>query len=344
MVKWVQRPDWDARSPKNALASMPSPRNVYGVKVHYTGGRENPAMATNHALCDDRARSVQRGHMDGNGWSDVGYSFMVCMHGYVYVGRGFGKLPAANGSGLNSGHYAVLGMVGTAGVVTPSDAMLNGIRDVIDWLRSKGVGSQIRGHRDGYATDCPGAKLYAWVKAGAPRPGGNTPTKPPKPAQPKPEPHRPDQEDDDMTKYTSLGWSGTGGKEIPAATPTDIYWDTEYADHPKGHVDSGGPSFLNGPAKFVLDAELVVSGLAAGDVVQTRIVEVKDGTDPGEILEATKWRSHVVLPSGDGQHVVNHQSVGAISKGRKLRLQIQHNGGTPALVTKAWVRMESREN
>jgi hypothetical protein len=50
--------------------------------------------------------------------------------------------------------------------------MLNGIRDAIEWLRSQGdAGNEIKGHRDGYDTDCPGPKLYAWVKAGAPQPG-----------------------------------------------------------------------------------------------------------------------------------------------------------------------------
>lgn len=343
MVKWVSRDEWNARGPRNPLSAMPS--RARGVKVHYTGGRENPAMITNHALCDDRARSIQNGHMDGNGWSDVGYSFLVCMHGHAYVGRGYGKLPAANGAGMNSGHYAVLGMVGTAGVVTPSDAMLHGIRDVIEWLRTKGVGGEIKGHRDGYATSCPGDKLYAWVKAGAPRPRTPEPPAPPRPSQPTPEPAKPiPAEDDDMTKYTSLAWSGTDAKPIPPSTPTDVTWDTEYADPNRDHVDTGGPSILDGPNKFTLDAELVLSGVAAGDVVGTRLVEVKAKTNPAEILEATRWRPHAVLPGGDGTFVITHQAVGAIQEGRKLRLQIEHNGGSSLLITKAWVRMDSRES
>lgn len=147
-----------------------------------------------------------------------------------------------------------------------------------------------------------------------------------------------------MSKYTSLGWSGSGGREIPAVTPTDVHWDTEYADQPKDHVDSGGPSILNGPAKYTLDAELVITGLVSGDVVETRVVEVRAGTEPGEILESTRWRARGVVASSDGTFTVDHQSLGAISEGRKLRIQIQHNGKTPALITRAWVRMDSRES
>ncbi|WP_239103379.1 peptidoglycan recognition protein family protein [Microbispora corallina] len=78
----------------------------------------------------------------------------------------------------------MLGLVGNAGLVEPNDAMLLGILDPIAWLRREGAaGHEIKGHRDGYSTDCPGPKLYAWVKAGAPRPGGD-PDPPPEPPAP----------------------------------------------------------------------------------------------------------------------------------------------------------------
>lgn len=344
MVKWVQRDEWDARSPRGTLANMPAAHNVKGTKVHYTGGVENTAMgfADGHHLCDNRVRSVQNGHMDGNGWSDIGYSFLVCPHGYAFVGRGFGKLPAANGPGLNSGHYAVLGMVGDSGLVTPSAAMLNGIRDVIEWLRAKGVGDQIRGHRDGYATSCPGDKLYAWVKDGAPRPKGSPTPPPPKPVEPKPAP----TEDEDMTVYTALGWTGPAPvTSIPPSTITDVTWDKEWADPTKDHVDAGGPSFLDGPARFTMNAELVLSGLTTGDVVETRLVEVKAGTSPGEVLESTQWRSHLVASSGQGTgFVIAHGDLGAVQEGRKLRLQLRHNGASSIVVTKGWLRMTSQES
>jgi hypothetical protein len=93
------------------------------------------------------------------------------------MGRGPHHLPAANGAGLNTGHYAVLGLGGSKGFTEPTDGLLHGILDAVDYLREHGnAGREIKGHRDGYATDCPGGPLYAWVKRGAPRPSAQ-PTK-----------------------------------------------------------------------------------------------------------------------------------------------------------------------
>ncbi|MFI6502724.1 peptidoglycan-binding protein [Nonomuraea typhae] len=116
----------------------------------------------------------------------TGNTYAVCPHQKVFEGRGPHHLPAANGSGLNAGHYAVLGLVGNAGLVQPPDAMLHGIVDAIEHLRVKGnAGREVKGHRDGYATDCPGEALYAWVRRGAPRPGGtpHPPAAPPFPGR-----------------------------------------------------------------------------------------------------------------------------------------------------------------
>lgn len=168
-MELVVRSAWRARPPKATNAYLSSTK---GVKVHYTGDTMDPRLLEDHKLCPGRVRQIQNGHMDGNGWNDIGYSAVVCPHGVVYEGRGLNKLPSANGPGLNSGHYAVCGLVGNKGLVKPPPAMLNGIRDAIEWFRRSGnAGNEIKGHRDGYATDCPGPALYSWVKVGAPRVG-----------------------------------------------------------------------------------------------------------------------------------------------------------------------------
>ncbi|MFI7013525.1 hypothetical protein [Streptomyces sp. NPDC050164] len=45
-------------------------------------------------------------------------------------------------------------------------------------LRKHGVGDEIKGHPDGYATACPGDALYTRLRKGAPRPGGTQPANP----------------------------------------------------------------------------------------------------------------------------------------------------------------------
>ncbi|MFF5205938.1 peptidoglycan-binding protein [Streptosporangium sp. NPDC000396] len=182
MADIVSRRDWGARPPRGSYSSISSTR---GVKVHYTGGHVDPAIVDDHQKCVALVRSIQGFHMDGNGWIDIGYSLLCCPHQKVFEGRGPHHIPAANGPGLNSGHYAVLGMVGSTGLTRPTDDILHGILDAVEYLRDRGgAGREIKGHRDGYSTDCPGEPLYDWVRRGAPRPGG--PVEPPGPHPPFP--------------------------------------------------------------------------------------------------------------------------------------------------------------
>jgi hypothetical protein len=168
-VKFVQREDWGApaSSPASYLAS------ARGVKIHYLG----TAYASRaHSLCDDYVRSIRANHLADpeENYADVAYTALVCEHGHVYEGRGTHKRPGANGSAaLNGQDYAVCALLGNKGLTVPPDAMLHGLRDAIEWLRRDGdAGDWVGGHRDGYATQCPGGMLYQWVLAGAPRPSG----------------------------------------------------------------------------------------------------------------------------------------------------------------------------
>src|SRR5512134_37202 len=95
------RTKWQARSPRFVTYLT----STSGVKAHYTGGRVDPDTLSDHTKCLSAIRAIQNQHMDGNGWSDIGYSMWVCNHA-VGFGRGPHILPSANGPGLNSGHYA----------------------------------------------------------------------------------------------------------------------------------------------------------------------------------------------------------------------------------------------
>ncbi|MBB1251849.1 peptidoglycan-binding protein [Streptomyces sp. OF3] len=166
-MEFVSRAAWGARKPTNIHPPITKTR---GVKVHYLGTRYEVGE---HSTCAAYVRRIQNSHMDGQGWADIAYSVAVCEHGYVFEGRGAGVQCAANGNaGLNRDHYAVLALVGSAGHTVPTKAQVDGIRDAIAYLRRHGgAGSEIRGHRDGYATECPGAALYTLVRSGTLEPG-----------------------------------------------------------------------------------------------------------------------------------------------------------------------------
>ncbi|MFD0883721.1 hypothetical protein ACFQ08_04015 [Streptosporangium algeriense] len=251
-IDLVTRAQWGAREPRGSYGRLTSTR---GVKVHYTGGRVDPETLTDHSRCVAAVRGIQRGHMDGNGWIDIGYSLVVCSHRKVFVGRGPGHLPAANGAGLNSGHYAVLGLVGTSGVVMPPDTMLHGIRDAIEYLRAEGdVGTEIRGHRDGYSTDCPGDALYAWVQAGAPRPSTTVP------------PAVPPTEEEEVPEIVSLGL--TAEATVKPNINHSPWWTEEYRDTAGWHPAGGQSIAPDADVWADLVAFIALRGLTPGEKVE----------------------------------------------------------------------------
>ena len=248
-MKLVTRSQWKARAPKAPAAHLASTR---GVKVHYTGDTVDLRLADDHDRCAPLVREIQAFHMDGRGWNDIGYSFAVCPHGYVFEGRGLHHLPAANGPGLNSGHYAVLGLVGNKGLIEPSDAMLNGIRDAIDYVRAEGdAGNEIKGHRDGYSTDCPGPKLYAWVKDGAPRPAAK-----------------------DETVQIVINLGATKSAVVAAGKRLSLPFDAEYTDSGDIHADGSFPAWfpeIEGWHLVTLDT--VLQGQVSGEKLKLCISE-----------------------------------------------------------------------
>lgn len=177
MADLVTRAAWGAKAPSQALTRIASTR---GVKVHYTGGHVSPAIVDDHTRCIALVRSIQRMHMAGGRetpYSDIGYSMVACPHRKVFVGRGPHILPAANGPGQNAGHYAVLALLGNSGFTEPTDGLLHAVVDAIEHLRAHGdAGPEVKCHRDGYPTDCPGGPLTAWVRRGAPRPATTSAT------------------------------------------------------------------------------------------------------------------------------------------------------------------------
>jgi hypothetical protein len=168
LLKLVTRSDlgWPA-------SAAPTQTSTKGTKVHYEGQPVSLKLLDDHDLCIAEWKAIRKAHLANTkeNYSDIAYNYGACPHGYLLEGRGLGKRTGANGDQpLNKAHYAIAGLVGDKGLTEPTDAMLGAIRDGIELLRKHGAGDEIKGHRDGHATACPGEPLYAWVKKGAPRP------------------------------------------------------------------------------------------------------------------------------------------------------------------------------
>jgi hypothetical protein len=181
----VKRAAWHAR-PASGVGNQISAHPL-GVAVHYSEGNVG---AQAHGLCAPRVLAIQRFHMTARGYADIAYSLLVCQHGQVYEGRGTGKGSAANGTTkANLDYYAVCALIGSADKPTPQ--LLNGIGEAIAICRKAGAGQRVIGHRDLFATACPGDALYVLVNAGhwnavtptAPRPSRPAPAQPTAPLE-----------------------------------------------------------------------------------------------------------------------------------------------------------------
>lgn len=175
-VKFVSRAElgWDASEAPDQLTAK-------GVKIHYEG---TEVRCEDHGDCVALVKAIRRAHLANvkENYSDIAYNLLVCRHGYVFEGRGKRKRTGANGDQtLNRAHYAIMGLLGSEGDTSPTPEMIEGIKDAIAYMRSYGAGKEIKGHRDGFATSCPGEPLYALVKAGKLEPGTQAPTPKPKP-------------------------------------------------------------------------------------------------------------------------------------------------------------------
>jgi flagellar hook assembly protein FlgD len=150
--------------------------------VHHTAGAQPSSPEQSAAI----VRGIQRYHVKGNGWNDIGYNFLVDRFGQLFEGRAGGiarNVVGAHAQGFNTGSVgvAVLGTYSAAGIEQPAKdalvALLAWRLDVahvdpassVVW-RSGGnprypAGTLvslrgISGHRDTGPTSCPGQILY----------------------------------------------------------------------------------------------------------------------------------------------------------------------------------------
>lgn len=130
--------------------------------VHHFGGGITPPLTTADAM--SRVRSAQRSHVN-NGWSDLGYSFLVDDFGNVYEGRGWGR-SGAHTYGYNSRGHACA-WIGDSTIQLPSSRAIAAIAGVaregikLGWLSPQPT---TVAHRDRVPdTVCCGDPMYAYL-------------------------------------------------------------------------------------------------------------------------------------------------------------------------------------
>lgn len=173
----VSREQWGC--PPDACAfrgGSPAYSTVTHMVVHHTAGANS---ATDWAAV---MRSLWTLHVQGNGWSDIGYNYVIGPNGVLYEGRQGGPgVIGAHFSGVNTGTMGV-SLMGTYSNLRPPEPALRTLAQMLAWhaerwnldpgAASLHASSQLRlsvisGHRDAGlsprasgTTECPGNGLY----------------------------------------------------------------------------------------------------------------------------------------------------------------------------------------
>ncbi|MBA2769076.1 MAG: peptidoglycan recognition protein, partial [Sporichthyaceae bacterium] len=152
--------------------------------VHHTAGSNNYTEAEVPQIL----RAIYAYHVKGNGWSDIGYNFLVDRFGRLWEGRYGGMDRAVVGAhtgGFNVDTFAV-SAIGNFDKVAAPPVMVDSIARVMAWklamhfrdpnattsLTSQGGGTSryaagaqvttgvVSGHREVGKTSCPGTNVY----------------------------------------------------------------------------------------------------------------------------------------------------------------------------------------
>ncbi|MBV8080191.1 MAG: N-acetylmuramoyl-L-alanine amidase [Actinobacteria bacterium] len=186
----VSRADWMADE-KIVRAKPLYAKTLKLAIVHHTANTNDYTPAQAAAI----VRGIETYHVQGNGWNDIGYNFLVDRYGNVYEGRAGGidkNVIGAHALGFNTGTVGI-SLIGNFTSVTPPPAMQAALVKLLAWrldvahidplskvvytsggnLKFKAgtvvTLNAISGHRDTGPTECPGNAAYALLPAIAKR-------------------------------------------------------------------------------------------------------------------------------------------------------------------------------
>ena len=125
-------------------------RQINKIIVHCSATREGQNIPV---------ETIRKWHVDGRGWSDIGYHFYIDLYGEIHKGRDIAKIGAhCKGQNRNSIGICYCGGVEADGK-TPKDTRLDCQKDalnaVLRTLKAMYPEAIIHGHRDFSNKACP---------------------------------------------------------------------------------------------------------------------------------------------------------------------------------------------
>lgn len=150
-----------AASPASYNATtLPELQAIYSkLTVHHDAQMAAPSMTKDQAM--ERMRQHQIHHMQGNGWADIGYHYVISPKGLILAGRSIFS-PGSHVYQNNTGNLGIC-LMGNFEQQTPPKVQIDALVQLAAWwcenldIRP----ANIKGHQDFLATACPGETLYS---------------------------------------------------------------------------------------------------------------------------------------------------------------------------------------
>ena len=124
-------------------------RNINRIIIHHTATPAHMNIGV---------REIRHWHVEDNGWSDIGYHFVIRRDGVAEAGRPI-KIPGAHAKGHNADSIGIA-LVGTGPDVTRHQ--WRSLNEKVILLMAQYGNPDVIGHRDIANTQCPGFNVKTW--------------------------------------------------------------------------------------------------------------------------------------------------------------------------------------
>lgn len=124
-------------------------RSIDKIIVHCTATPEGRDVSVD---------TIRKWHVEDNGWSDIGYHWVIALNGSIEKGRPESK-SGAHAKGHNANSIGVVYVGGCDAAMNPKDTRTDkqkeSLRCLLEDLKGRYPNAQIIGHRDVSSKACP---------------------------------------------------------------------------------------------------------------------------------------------------------------------------------------------
>ncbi|MEM9416356.1 MAG: peptidoglycan recognition family protein [Planctomycetota bacterium] len=160
-VQAIARARWSTDGP--VLADINPMNGIQKITIHHEGSRAVDFTAFNTTA--QHLDKIRKSHVNNNGWSDIGYHYIVDRAGRVWEGRAT-RYQGAHVGRNNENNLGVMAL-GNFDRQSPTQQQLNALFDTVKKLKQQHriPRASVKSHQEIRPTACPGRNLQRHMDA-----------------------------------------------------------------------------------------------------------------------------------------------------------------------------------